>query len=83
MRMCLWGRWGNLWQVGAEVVRERERRVRLALHPSTEQHRTLLSAERGDALLHLRTEVTHQTLDRPRCGVTQCADRTALDLFPR
>lgn len=28
------------------------------------------------------TEVSHQTLDGPCCGITQCTDGVTLDLLP-
>ena len=79
---CSGGRWRDLGQVSAKVVRKRKGRVRLGLQPSAKQHGTVLLAERRDACLDLGAEVPHEALDRPRGGVAQSANRATFDLFP-
>ena len=68
-------------EVRAEVIGEREEGVGLCLQAAAEQNGAVLSTERGDALLDLRTEVPHKTLDGPCCGIAQGANCAAFDLF--
>jgi hypothetical protein len=72
----------DLLQVPAEVVREREARVRVAEELAAEEDGALARAERVDAGLDLGPEVAHEALDRPCGGVAERADRAALDLLP-
>ena len=65
------------------MIRQRKRRVRLALEASAEEDRPVLRAVRRDALLHLWTEMPHEPLDGPRGCVAEGADRPAFDLFAR
>ena len=81
MALCRGRGRGNLWEVRTKVVRQRKRGVRLALQPSTEEHCAVLLTERGNPLLNLWAEVTHQTLNRPCRGIAQGTDGAALNLF--
>jgi hypothetical protein len=50
-------------------------------HTSTEQDRSISSAELVYAALDLRAEMTHEALDGPGSCITKGADCAAFDLF--
>ena len=79
--LCRRARRGDLRQVRAKVIRDREVGIGLALQPAAKEHRAVGCAEVGDALLDLGAEVAHEALDGPRGGVAERADRAAFDLL--
>ena len=58
------------------------RRVNLTQEPPAEQDWTVLSPECVYPRFDLRSEVSHQSLNWPGCGVPKSTDSPTLDLFP-
>ena len=56
-------------------------RIYLGQQSSTKQDRTILGPEFVDPRFDFRSEVSHQTLNRPCSGVPKSTDRPTLDLF--
>ena len=71
----------NLRELAAEVVGDGESGVNVAGETSSEQYTALARAEVRDTLLHLRAEVSHETLNGPGCRVAERANGAAFDLF--
>ena len=71
----------DLGQSKAKIIRKSECIVGGAREMTTKANSTVGSPETLNAALDFRTEMSHQALDRPCSGVTQCTDRTTFDLF--
>src|SRR4051794_33676047 len=66
----------SLWVPAYARMTMELRRHSFRRHPHCRTARLV----RRDALFHHGAEMADQSLDRPSRGVTQCADRVALDL---
>lgn len=66
----------------SQIVWQGKAIVRVLGEVAAKANRAVQPLELLNALLNLRSEVTHETLYRPGSGIAQSADRSAFDLFP-
>jgi hypothetical protein len=77
----------HILQLPTQIIRQRQARIHIRHHLPPKQHLPipprlkLRTPEHLDPLLHLRTEMPHETLDGPCGGVAEGADGAALDLL--